>query len=49
MASARSSPRRSGGLLNLRGRIDIADRAGKVLAIVPFREAVELALDEESK
>jgi hypothetical protein len=36
------------GSLDTRGRIDIADDTGRVLATVRFREAVELRLDEEA-
>jgi hypothetical protein len=31
-----------GGVLDLRGRIEIEDAAGDVVRVVPFREAIEL-------
>ncbi|MND01289.1 hypothetical protein D3C83_202310 [compost metagenome] len=34
------------GRLDLRGRIDIADGGGQVLAVVPFDRAVELRLQQ---
>lgn len=37
---------RSAGLINLQGRIDIADQEGSVATTLPFRDAVELMLDD---
>ena len=37
---------RSVGLINLQGRIDIADQEGSVLTTLPFRDAVELRLGD---
>lgn len=37
---------RSAGLINLRGRIDIADQEGSVLTTLPFGDAVELRLGD---
>jgi hypothetical protein len=37
---------KSGGLINLRGRIDIADHQGAIVTTLPFRDAVELKLDD---
>nr|WP_294816879.1 hypothetical protein [uncultured Sphingomonas sp.] len=37
---------KSAGLINLRGRIDIADQQGSVVTTLPFRDAVELRLDD---
>lgn len=37
---------RSVGLINLQGRIDIADHRGAVVTTLPFRDAVELKLDD---
>lgn len=37
---------RSAGLINLQGRIDIADQEGSVITTLPFRDAVELMLDD---
>lgn len=58
LASARASAIQSirsvaseevrGGSLDLRGRIDITDEAGELLASVPFPEAIALALDEQA-
>jgi hypothetical protein len=36
------------GSLDLRGRLEIANAASEVLAVVPFREAIELHLEGES-
>jgi hypothetical protein len=33
------------GSLDLRGRLEIADAAGEVLAVIPFRDAIELHLE----
>lgn len=37
---------RSVGLINLQGRIDIADHRGAVVTTLPFSDAVELKLDD---
>lgn len=37
---------KSVGLINLQGRIDIADHEGAVVTTLPFRDAVELRLDD---
>jgi hypothetical protein len=36
------------GIVDLRGRVEIADAAGQVLEVVTFPEAVELQSDESS-
>ncbi len=36
-----------GGVLDLRGQVEISDQAGKLVRVVRFREAVELHSDEE--
>ena len=35
------------GSIDLCGRIEVADEAGRIVAVVPFRDAVELHLDTE--
>jgi hypothetical protein len=40
---------KSAGLINLRGRIDIADQQGSVVTTLPFRDAVELRLDDSPR
>jgi hypothetical protein len=37
---------RSAGLIDLQGRIDIADQQGSVVTTLPFRDAIELKLDD---
>jgi hypothetical protein len=37
---------KSAGLINLQGRIEIADQHGSVVLTLPFREAVDLRLDD---
>lgn len=37
---------KSAGLIDLQGRIDIADHQGAVVTTLPFRDAVELRLDD---
>jgi uncharacterized protein DUF6894 len=39
---------KSAGLVNLNGRIEVADQHGSIVLTVPFREAVELRLDDSS-
>lgn len=39
---------KTAGLINLQGRIEIADQHGSVVLTLPFREAVDLRLDESS-
>ncbi len=36
-----------GGVLDLRGQVEISDETGKLVRVVRFREALELHLDEE--
>jgi hypothetical protein len=36
------------GVIDLRGKIDIADERGQVLSQLPFRDAVEVHMGEES-
>lgn len=36
------------GVLDLRGRVEIADEAGAILAIVAYTDAVELRLEADS-
>lgn len=37
------------GSLDLRGRIDIADPNGQVLAVVPYAEAIRIYLPEDGQ
>jgi hypothetical protein len=37
---------RSAGMINLRGRIEIVDLHGAVMLTLPFREAVQLMLED---
>ncbi|WP_051683188.1 DUF6894 family protein [Sphingomonas sp. UNC305MFCol5.2] len=37
---------RSAGLIDLQERIDIADQQGSIVTTLPFRDAVELKLDD---
>ncbi|TGX52177.1 hypothetical protein E5A73_15330 [Sphingomonas gei] len=39
---------KSAGLIDLKGRIEIADQQGSIVLTLPFREAVELRLDDSS-
>lgn len=38
-----------GGLLNLDGRVEIADEAGAILASVRFADAIEVRLPEDER
>lgn len=37
------------GIIDLRGRIEITGAGGELLAVVPFREAVELLMEGEGE
>jgi hypothetical protein len=37
---------KSAGMIDLQGRIEIADQHGSVVLTLPFREAVDLKLDD---
>jgi hypothetical protein len=39
---------KSAGLINLQGRIEIADRQGSIVLTLPFREAVDIRHDDSS-